>query len=109
MDESPPICVPPHCYPHSTSEDDEDDEHRIQEDQQFIIQTKQGREDEYLDSYPEIMIMQDHTPDSEHEVENKQEDEEEDDDRPMCMPPICIPAAKSAPISIPCDEVEEED
>jgi len=75
------------------------------QDQQFTIQTEQGREGEYLDSHSEIMIMQDHTPDSEHEVENEQEDEDE----PICMPPVCIPPPKSAPISIPCDEVEEED
>jgi hypothetical protein len=36
------------------------------------------------------------------------EEGEDDEDRPVCMPPICVPPAKSAPIFVPCNEAEDD-
>jgi len=127
MDESPQICVPPHCYPsnlpgheHQALPNDEDEEQsapicvpphcyshstfeedeqgRI-EDQPFTIQTDQEREQEYLSAHPEIVTTQ--------EVEVEEGDD--DEDKPICMPPICVPPAKSAPILVPYGEGDQDD
>jgi hypothetical protein len=81
------------------------DQVRIEKDQVFTIQTDQEREHEYLDSHPEIFTMQEYTPGS------QQDDEvgDEEEDKTVCMPPICAPPAKPAPIFVPCDEAEDED
>jgi len=96
-DQSPPICVPPRCDSHSTFEADK--QGRIQEDQPFTIQKDQEREQEYLNAHPEIVTTQD------VEVEEGADD----DDKPICMPPICVPPARSASVLVPCGEGEQDD
>jgi hypothetical protein len=42
--------------------------------------------------------------DDDEESEDEDEDENEDDwddDKPICMPPICVPPARSRPICVP--------
>lgn len=68
----PPICISPHCYPHSTHHDI-----RIYEEyQSFTIQTDQEREHEYLSLHPEIVSLHNYI--STQEEEDKDEDEDED-------------------------------
>jgi hypothetical protein len=81
------------------------DQVRIEKDQVFTIQTDQEREHDLLESHPEIVTMQEYTSGSNQD----DEDGDEDEDKPICMPPSCVPAVKSAPIFIPCDGAEEED